>query len=64
MENLNGSPSKNTDERKEWQKPTLVTLDFFETKQEKNPGGADGDPARPGNLKTSQYLIVDYREMG
>jgi hypothetical protein len=53
MENLNGSPSKNTDERKEWQKPTLVTLDFFETKQEKNPGGADGDPARPGNLKTS-----------
>ena len=38
--------------RKEWCKPIIVTLNFSETRTDKDPAGADGNE-EPGSLKTS-----------
>ena len=43
--------SRAYENRKEWHKPVVVTLDFSETREGKQPGGADGAEV-PGVLKS------------
>lgn len=52
VEKLNVRPSNDINEKKDWQKPVLVTLEFSETRQTKKEGGFDG-AEQPGNIKFS-----------
>ena len=42
MAKYESDPSMAYEIRKEWQKPVIATLDFSETREGKEPGGADG----------------------
>lgn len=50
MAQYESDPSMAYEIRKEWHKPVIATLDFSETREEKEPVGADGGEA-PGSSK-------------